>query len=56
MLAGVEADKASPELVAQRVITALAAGESTAFPDDASAAAGAVYLQDPAKLEHMLSA
>jgi hypothetical protein len=25
------------------------------FPDDASAAAGAVYLQDPVKLERMLT-
>ena len=54
MLAGVEADKAAPELVAMRIIAALAAGETVAFPDDASAGAGAVYLQDPLKLEQML--
>lgn len=56
MLAGVDTDKASPERVAERIVTALAAGETMVFPDDASAAAGAVYLQDPAKLEQMLTA
>ena len=54
MLAGVEVDKAAPELVATRIVAALAAGETAAFPDDASADAGAVYLQDPLKLEQML--
>jgi NAD(P)-dependent dehydrogenase (short-subunit alcohol dehydrogenase family) len=56
MLAGVEADKAAPELVATRIIAALAAGETVVFPDDASAGAGAVYRQDPLKLEQMLLA
>lgn len=56
MLAGVEADKAAPELVAMRIIAALAAEETVVFPDDASAGAGAVYLQDPLKLEQMLLA
>jgi NAD(P)-dependent dehydrogenase (short-subunit alcohol dehydrogenase family) len=54
MLAGVEAEKAAPELVATRIVAALAAGETVTFPDDASAGAGAVYLQDPLKLEQML--
>ena len=54
-LAGVEADKAPPEVVAQRIVAALGAGHSTVFPDDASAAAGAVYLADPLKLEQMLA-
>jgi len=54
MLAGVEAGKAAPELVATRIVAALAAGETAAFPDDASAGAAAVYLQDPLKLEQML--
>jgi NAD(P)-dependent dehydrogenase (short-subunit alcohol dehydrogenase family) len=55
MLAGVEAEKAPPEVVAQRIVAALAAGESTVFPDDASAGAGSVYLADPLKLEQMLA-
>jgi NAD(P)-dependent dehydrogenase (short-subunit alcohol dehydrogenase family) len=55
MLAGVEADKAPPEVVAGRIIAALAAGRTTVFPDDASAAAGSVYLSDPLQLEHMLA-
>ena len=56
MLAGVEADKAAPELVAERIIAALSAEETVVFPDDASAGAGAVYRQDPLKLEQMLLA
>jgi NAD(P)-dependent dehydrogenase (short-subunit alcohol dehydrogenase family) len=55
MLAGVEAAKAAPELVASRIVAALGAGETVVFPDDASAAAGAVYLTDPLKLEQMLT-
>jgi NAD(P)-dependent dehydrogenase (short-subunit alcohol dehydrogenase family) len=55
MLAGVDADKAPPEVVAKRIVAALAAGESTVFPDDASAGAGSVYLTDPIKLEQMLA-
>jgi NAD(P)-dependent dehydrogenase (short-subunit alcohol dehydrogenase family) len=54
MLAGVEAEKAPPRMVATRIIAALAAGETVVFPDDASAGAGAVYRQDPLKLEQML--
>ncbi len=41
--------------MASRIVSALAAGETVAFPDDASAAAGAVYLSDPLKLEGMLT-
>lgn len=55
MLAGVDAVKAPPQVVARRIVTALAAGESVVFPDDASAEAGAVYLSDPAKLEQLLT-
>ncbi|HEX6525164.1 MAG TPA: SDR family NAD(P)-dependent oxidoreductase [Streptosporangiaceae bacterium] len=55
MLAGVDAEKASPALVAERIAAALAAGETVVFPDDASAAAGQVYQQDPLKLEQMLT-
>jgi NAD(P)-dependent dehydrogenase (short-subunit alcohol dehydrogenase family) len=56
MLAGVEAVKAAPETVAARIVAALAAGHSVVFPDEASAAAGSVYLTDPIKLEAMLAA
>jgi NAD(P)-dependent dehydrogenase (short-subunit alcohol dehydrogenase family) len=55
MLAGVEAEKAAPEVVAQRIVAALAAGETIVFPDDASAGAGSVYLGDPVKLEQLLA-
>ncbi len=55
MLAGVDAPKAPPGLVAGRIVAALAAGETVVFPDDASAAAGAVYLSDPLRLEEMLA-
>ena len=55
MLARVEADKAPPEIVAQRIITALAAGQTLIFPDDASAGAGSVYLAAPVKLEELLA-
>ena len=56
MLAGVEAVKAAPETVAARIVAALTAGKTVVFPDDASAAAGSVYLTDPIKLEAMLTA
>ena len=55
MLSGVEADKAAPEVVAARILDGLANGDSVVWPDDASADAGAVYLTDPIKLEHMLA-
>jgi len=56
MLAGVEIEKAAPEVVAQRIVAGLAAGETVVFPDDRSAGAGSVYLSDPLKLEQMLTA
>ena len=55
MLAGVAAPKAPPHLVASRIVSALAASETVVFPDDASAAAGTVYLAAPLELEQMLS-
>jgi NAD(P)-dependent dehydrogenase (short-subunit alcohol dehydrogenase family) len=55
MLAGVEAEKAAPEVVARRIVDGLAAGETVVFPDDVSAGAGSVYLSDPLKLEQMLT-
>jgi NAD(P)-dependent dehydrogenase (short-subunit alcohol dehydrogenase family) len=56
MLAAVEGPKVPPRLVASRIVAALAAGDSVTFPDDVSAAAGAIYLSDPVKLEQMLAA
>lgn len=55
MLAGVDADKATPNEVARRVVAALEAGETVVFPDDTSAGAGAVYLTDPLQLEKILA-
>jgi NAD(P)-dependent dehydrogenase (short-subunit alcohol dehydrogenase family) len=55
MLAGVEIDKAPPEMVAERIVAGLAAGETVVFPDELSAGAGSVYLSDPLKLEQMLT-
>src|SRR5215470_17112785 len=55
MLAGVEAAKAPPEAVAERIIASLTAGQTVVFPDDASASAGSVYLSDPLKLEQLLA-
>jgi NAD(P)-dependent dehydrogenase (short-subunit alcohol dehydrogenase family) len=55
MLAGVEAPKAPPEVVAARIVAGLAAGQTIVFPDDASAGAGSVYLSDPLQLERMLA-
>ena len=49
------ADDVTVLVVAQRIIAALGAGHSTVFPDEASAAAGAVYLTDPLRLEQMLA-
>ncbi|MDT3445839.1 hypothetical protein [Pseudofrankia sp. BMG5.37] len=55
MLAGVDAAKAHPEVVAERIIAGVAAGQSVIWPDDASAGAGSLYLGDPAGLERMLA-
>ncbi len=55
MLAGVEADKADPALVARRIMDGVEAGEQIIWPDDASAGAGTVYLGDPVRLERLLA-
>jgi NAD(P)-dependent dehydrogenase (short-subunit alcohol dehydrogenase family) len=55
MLAGVEADKATPELVAARIVDGIASGDTVVWPDDASAGAGLVYLTDPIRLEQLLA-
>lgn len=55
MLAGVDADKAAPEVVAERIVAAIAAGETVVWPDDASAGAGRVYVGNPVQLEQLLA-
>ncbi|WP_322754768.1 hypothetical protein [Frankia sp. Cas3] len=55
MLAGVDADKAAPEIVAERIVAGVVAGQTVIWPDDASAGAGSVYLSDPVGLERMLA-
>ncbi|MQY03696.1 SDR family NAD(P)-dependent oxidoreductase [Actinomadura macrotermitis] len=55
MLAGVDADKADPEVVAARIVAGIDAGDQVIWPDDASAGAGSVYLDDPIRLERMLA-
>ncbi|ADP84592.1 SDR family NAD(P)-dependent oxidoreductase [Pseudofrankia inefficax] len=55
MLAGVDADKAAPETVAERIVAGLTAGQTVIWPDDASAGAGSLYLGDPLALERTLA-
>jgi NAD(P)-dependent dehydrogenase (short-subunit alcohol dehydrogenase family) len=55
MLAGVEADKADPKIVATRIVAGINAGDTVIWPDDASAGAGSVYLSDPVQLETLLA-
>ncbi|WP_054815356.1 SDR family NAD(P)-dependent oxidoreductase [Nocardia arizonensis] len=55
MLAGVDADKADPAVVAERILAGVEAGQEIVWPDDASAHAGKVYLGDPLQLESMLA-
>ena len=55
MLAGVEADKADPVVVATRIIAGINEGAAVIWPDDASAGAGSVYVSDPLQLESMLA-
>lgn len=55
MLAGVDAEKAPPQLVAERIVAGIAAGQSVVWPDEASAGAGSVYLSDPLRLEQLLA-
>lgn len=55
MLAGVDAEKADPAVVARRIVQGLVADQTIVFPDDASASAGSLYLSDPLALERMLA-
>jgi NAD(P)-dependent dehydrogenase (short-subunit alcohol dehydrogenase family) len=55
MLKGVEADKASPELVAERIVRELRAGAQEIYPDDSSAYLAGVYSSEPQRLEAIFS-
>jgi NAD(P)-dependent dehydrogenase (short-subunit alcohol dehydrogenase family) len=55
MLAGVDADKADPGVVAARIVAGIEAADTVIWPDDASAGAGSVYVTDPVKLELLLA-
>ena len=55
MLAGVDAEKADPDLVAARIVEGITTSEAVVWPDDASAGAGSVYVSDPLRLEQMLA-
>ncbi|MCK9926583.1 SDR family NAD(P)-dependent oxidoreductase [Frankia sp. Mgl5] len=55
MLAGVDAEKAAPEVVAERIVAGVVAGQTVIWPDDASAGASSVYLGDPMGLERVLA-
>lgn len=55
MLAGVDAEKAAPDVVAARIVAGLTAGDTVIWPDDASAGAGSLYLTDPVGFERVLA-
>jgi NAD(P)-dependent dehydrogenase (short-subunit alcohol dehydrogenase family) len=55
MLAGVDADKADPDVVAARIVNGISTSEAVVWPDDASAGAGSVYVSGPLRLEQMLA-
>ena len=55
MSAGIEAVKAAPEDVAAGILDGITAGQTTIFPDQASAQAGEVWRHDPQQLETMLT-
>lgn len=55
MLAGVEAEKAAPEEVAAGILDGIGRGETTVFPDQASAGGGEVWRRSPLELEAMLA-
>jgi NAD(P)-dependent dehydrogenase (short-subunit alcohol dehydrogenase family) len=55
MLAGVDAEKADPDVVAARIVAGIDTSDAVIWPDDASAGAGSVYVSDPLRLEHLLA-
>jgi NAD(P)-dependent dehydrogenase (short-subunit alcohol dehydrogenase family) len=55
MLAGVDAEKAPPAIVAKRIIAGILAGARVVWPDDASTGAGALYVSDPLEFERVLT-
>jgi NAD(P)-dependent dehydrogenase (short-subunit alcohol dehydrogenase family) len=55
MLAGVDAEKADPDIVAARIVAGIDGSDAVIWPDDASAGAGSVYVTDPLRLEQLLA-
>ncbi len=55
MLAGVDAEKADPDVVAVRIVAGINGSAAVIWPDDASAGAGSVYVTDPLRLEQLLA-
>lgn len=55
MSAGIETIKSAPEDVAAGILDGITAGQTTIFPDQASAQAGEVWRRDPQQLETMLT-
>jgi short-subunit dehydrogenase len=55
MLTGVEADKAAPDLVAERIVRGLRDGAPEVYPDDSSAYLAEVYSSEPRRLEAIFS-
>jgi NAD(P)-dependent dehydrogenase (short-subunit alcohol dehydrogenase family) len=56
MLAGVDAPKVDPAVVAAAILAGVAAGEETIFPDEAAAAMGALWAGDPRAFEAQFAA
>jgi NAD(P)-dependent dehydrogenase (short-subunit alcohol dehydrogenase family) len=56
MLRGVDMPKASPQDVAQTVLSAMEAGEDDIFPDPMAQSAHAIWLQNPKALERQFGA
>jgi short-subunit dehydrogenase len=55
MLKGIEASKAAPGLVAERIVGQLRAGAQEIYPDDSSAYLAGVYSAGPRRLEAIFS-
>ena len=56
MARGFEAEKASPESTAQRIVAGLIAGKDYIFPDPMSEQVGQLWLKDPQGLEKQFAA
>ena len=56
MLAGVDAEKTAPAVVAERIVDGIRTGSAMIYPDDSSAYLGSIYASAPAQLEAIISA